>query len=93
MMGTAKAREQFQVQHKEKMRERARQQNKDIVPPGQRPVYRGELMSVQERNEYREQLRIIEAQSRDRDDIQQSVGLALRGSDELAELLDELGQP
>jgi hypothetical protein len=62
MMGTAKAREQFQVQHEEKMRERARQQNKDIVPPGQGPIYRGELMSVEERNEFREQLRVIESE-------------------------------
>jgi len=67
MMKTAKAREQFQVQHEDQMRERAMHQNKDIVPPGQGPVYRGELMSVQERNEYREQLRHIESeQERDR---------------------------
>ena len=38
------------------------QQNKDIVPPGQGPIYRGDLMSVQERNEYREQLRRIESE-------------------------------
>lgn len=61
-MRTAKAREQFQVRHEEKMRERAAQQNKEIVPPGQGPIYRGELMSVQERNEYREQLRVIESE-------------------------------
>ena len=56
---TAKTRDQFQAQHEEKMRERALRQNKDIVPPGQGPIYRGELMSVQERNEFREQLRVI----------------------------------
>lgn len=56
-MHTTKAREEFQVQHEEKMRERAVKQNKDIVPPGQPPIYRGDLMSVQERNAYREQLR------------------------------------
>ena len=61
-MQSARAREQFQAQHEDKMRERARQQNKDLVPPGQGPIYRGDLMSVQERNEYREQLRIIEAE-------------------------------
>ncbi len=61
-MHTAKAREQFQMQHEEKMRERALQQNKDIVPPGQGPIYRGELMSVQERNAYREQLRNIQSE-------------------------------
>jgi len=44
------------------MRERALQQNKDIVPPGQGPIYRGDMMTVQERNEYREQLRRIESE-------------------------------
>ena len=61
-MHTTKAREQFQMQHEEKMRERALQQNKEIVPPGQGPIYRGELMTVQERNAYREQLRIIQSE-------------------------------
>ena len=61
-MQSTRAREQFQAQHEDKMRARARQQNKDLVPPGQGPIYRGDLMSVQERNEYREQLRIIEAE-------------------------------
>ena len=61
-MSTAQAREEFQMQHEEKMRERAMKQNKDLVPPGQGPVYRGDLMSVQERNTYREQLRTIESE-------------------------------
>ena len=61
-MQTAGGRDQFQVQHEEKMRERALRQNKDIVPPGQGPIYRGDLMSVQERNAHREQLRIIESE-------------------------------
>ena len=61
-MHTQEARQQFQAQHEEKMRERALQQNKDIVPPGQGPIYRGELMSVQERNAFREQLRVIESE-------------------------------
>ena len=61
-MRTEKAREQFQTQHEEKMRARALQQNRDIVPPGQGPIYRGDMMTVQERNEYREQLRRIESE-------------------------------
>jgi hypothetical protein len=61
-MNSAKKREQFQAQHEEKMRERALQQNRDIVPPGQGPIYRGDKMTVQERNEYREQLRRIESE-------------------------------
>lgn len=61
-MNSTQAREQFQMQHEEKMRERALHQNKDIVPPGQGPIYRGDMMTVQERNEYREQLRRIESE-------------------------------
>lgn len=55
------AREQIQARHEEKMQERALQQGQDLVPPGQGPVYGGELMSVQERNQYREQLRVIDS--------------------------------
>jgi Spy/CpxP family protein refolding chaperone len=60
-METRQEREQYQVQHEEQMQERARQQGKDLVPPGQGPIYGGKLMSVEERNQYREQLRRIES--------------------------------
>jgi hypothetical protein len=53
------ARERYQLQHEQAMQQRAREQGKDLVPPGQGPVYGGELMTVQERNAYREQLRHI----------------------------------
>jgi hypothetical protein len=59
--GTAGEREQFQHEHEERMRERAALQHKDLVPPGQGPIYGGNLMSVEERNEYRERLRLIES--------------------------------
>ena len=52
---------EFQAQHEQQMQERALQQGQDLVPPGQGPVYGGELLSVQERNEYREQLRLIDS--------------------------------
>lgn len=55
------SRENMQFQHEQKMQERALQQGQDLVPPGQGPVYGGELMSVQERNQYREQLRLIDS--------------------------------
>lgn len=58
---TQKSRQEIQAQHVQKMQERALQQGQDLVPPGQGPVYGGELMSVQERNEYREQLRLIDS--------------------------------
>ena len=56
-MNTVEAREQYQIKHEAKMQERAQLQGKDLVPPGQGPIYGGELMTAQERNEYREQLR------------------------------------
>jgi len=59
---TAADRSQFQREHEKRMRERAMEQSRDLVPPGQGPVYGGALMSVEERNEYREALRHIESQ-------------------------------
>jgi hypothetical protein len=58
---TVQAREQFQAQHEEKMQQRAMQQGQDLVPPGQGPIYGGKFMSVQERNQYREQLRLLDS--------------------------------
>jgi len=55
------SRAQFQTQHEQKMQERALQQGQDLVPPGQGPVYGGEFMSVQERNQFREQLRLTDS--------------------------------
>jgi hypothetical protein len=59
--GTQESREQYQARHEEKLQKRALQQGKDLVPPGQGRIYGGEFMSVQERNQYREQLRLIES--------------------------------
>ena len=56
------ARQEVRARHEEQMRERALQQGKDLVPPGQGPVYGGELMTVQERNEYRERLRSFDSE-------------------------------
>lgn len=61
-METHEAREHFQIQHESKMQERAQLQGEDLVPPGQGPIYGGELMTVQERNEYREQLRHMDSE-------------------------------
>lgn len=57
--GTQQSQEQFQARHEEKMQQRALQQGQDLVPPGQGSIYGGDFMSVQERNEYREQLRVL----------------------------------
>jgi hypothetical protein len=61
-METVEAREHYQIKHEAKMQERAQLQGKDLVPPGQGPIYGGELMTVQERNEYREQLRHMDSE-------------------------------
>ena len=60
---TQEARQEFQAKHEEMMQQRALQQGQDLVPPGQGPVYGGEFMSVQERNEYREQLRLSDSET------------------------------
>lgn len=72
--GNQQARGEYQAQHEQKMQERALRQGQDLVPPGQGPIHGGQFMSVQERNEYREQLRLMDpeqqleykAQHRDR---------------------------
>ena len=61
-METEQAREHFQIQHESKMQERAQLQGEDLVPPGQGPIYGGDLMTVQERNKYREQLRHMDSE-------------------------------
>lgn len=74
MSDDQQVRNEYQKQHEQKMQERALQRGQDLVPPGQGPVHGGEFMSVQERNEYREQLRLMDpdqqleykAQHRDR---------------------------
>ena len=62
LQAAASAEQQAQVraEHRQQMLERANQQGLDLVPPGQGPVYGGALMTVQERNEYRERLRLME---------------------------------
>ena len=59
---SAEERLQIQAQHEKQMQIRAKEQGKDLVPPGQGAVYGGELMTVQERNQYREQLRTLQSE-------------------------------
>ena len=74
MSDDQQVRNEYQQQHEQQMQERALQRGQDLVPPGQGHVHGGEFMSVQERNEYREQLRLMDpdqqlehkAQHRDR---------------------------
>jgi hypothetical protein len=55
---------QVQARHEKKMQERALQQGQDLVPPGQGPIFGSELMTVQERNQYREQLRLCDSEEK-----------------------------
>lgn len=59
---TQASRDEVQARHEAKMQERALLKGQDLVPPGQGPIFGGELMSVQERNEYREQLRAMSSE-------------------------------
>jgi hypothetical protein len=54
---TKRAKNELQVKHEKKMQGRAERQGKDLVPPGQGKIYGSELMTLQERNEYRERQR------------------------------------
>lgn len=58
---TPEAQMALQSQHESQMQQRALAKGQDLVPPGQGPIYGGEFMSVQERNEYREQLRLSDS--------------------------------
>jgi hypothetical protein len=60
---TTQERSKYQYEHEKKMQQRALEQGKDLVPPGQGALYGGELMTVQERNDYREQLRQFDSES------------------------------
>lgn len=61
-----KARTKFMAQHQEEMQARAKQQGVELGSPGfasnaGNGIYGGDLMSVQERNQYREQLQLTES--------------------------------
>lgn len=60
------ARNKFMAQHQKEMQTRAKEQGVDVASLGPGPnygngIYGGKLMSVQERNQYREQLRLTES--------------------------------
>ena len=53
--------EQLQARHKDQMQARAKAQGIELARPGS-GIYGGELMSIEERNRYREELRMIDSQ-------------------------------
>ena len=82
--GTDASRNEFQARHEGKMQERALLKDQDLVPPGQGPIFGGELMSVQERNEYREQLRVFGSE-------QERAQFQVQHRDRINERADALG--
>ncbi len=75
---------EFQTKHEQMMQNRALEQGQDLVPPGQGPVYGGEFMTVQERNQYREQLRLA-------DSDEERVQLKAQHRDRVQQRADALG--
>ena len=75
-----KAKEKFQERHEEKMMKRAEKQGKDLVPPGQGKIYGGELMTVQERNEYRQQQRHYDGEGLEKFQAQHRAEMQKRAS-------------
>lgn len=53
-------RKRIEARHREMVEARAKSRGIDLAPPG-RDIYGGALMSVEERNRYREQLRMIDS--------------------------------
>ena len=58
--GSTEQRLQIEAQHREMIQAKAKMQGVNLAPPGA-GIYGGALMSVEERNQYREQLRLIES--------------------------------
>lgn len=58
--GSAEERLQVEAQHRDMVQAKAGSQGIDLTPPGQ-GIYGGAMMSVEERNVYREQLRMIDS--------------------------------
>ena len=75
---------EFQARHEQMMQKRALEQGQDLVPPGQGPIYGGEFMTVQERNEYREQLRLC-------DSDEERLQLKTQHQDRVRQRADALG--
>lgn len=57
---SSQERAQIEAQHRHEMQIRAQEQGVEIAPPG-KGIYGGAMMSVEERNRYREQLRLLES--------------------------------
>lgn len=57
---SAEERQRIEAQHREMVQARAQSQGVDLTPPG-KGIYGAAMMSVEERNQYREQLRAMDS--------------------------------
>ena len=55
------AREQLRAEHQSKMQARAKAQGVNLAPTSEGPIYGGAMLTAQERNQYREQLRSLDS--------------------------------
>lgn len=58
--GSVGERQQIEAKHREMVLAKAKSQGVNLAPPGQ-GIYGGAMMSVEERNQYREQLRMVDS--------------------------------
>ena len=58
----AEARERIRTQHQHEMKNRAQEQGVALKPASEGPIYGGAMLTVQERNEYRERLREMDSE-------------------------------
>lgn len=88
-------RESIEARHRYEMQVRAENQGVKLAPPG-KGIYGGAIMTVQERNQYREQLRLVESDPQQRTQFlakhqekmqirSKSQGIALEGMGEVEE--------
>ena len=59
--GSAKEREELRAEHHAKMQARAKAQGVALGPASEGPIYGGKLTSVEERNQFREKLRMMDS--------------------------------
>lgn len=62
---SSEERKRIEATHRHEMQVRAQEQGIDLAPPGQ-DIYGGAIMSVEERNRYREQLRLTESDPKEK---------------------------
>ena len=55
-------RDRLRMQHQKEMQKRAKTQNKTLKNTSEGPIYGGSMLSTEERNQYRERLRLMDSE-------------------------------